>query len=142
MLNNIPYKYSTLFVLNAYCDASFGSHMKQAQSGHLIFLKNVLISWKSCQQNTVKAECKSMHICIDDCIILMYFMYQLKFIVDTTISSDSLNLIKLLSSDYPRPKEKHMLIKLREMQNAISSNNEEVQKLVTPLLSLGDLFSF
>ena len=48
----------------------------------------------------------------------------------------------MLGSDYPRPREKHMLIKLRQMQDAISLSNKEVNKLVTPLLSLGDLLNF
>ena len=135
------------FVLHAYCDASFGSHLKHAQSGYLIFVNNIPIAWKSVRQrrvchSTVKAECEAMHSCIDMCILLMYFMSELKFSVDATIFSDSLDLINLLMSDYPKPREKHMIIELKRMQRKLNLVDKEINKLVNPLLSLSDLFVF
>ena len=143
----IPVKYASHFILTAWSDASLGSYINHAQEGFIICVNDVPISWRSNKQervchSSVKAEADALHSCIDHSILLMYFIHQLKCTVDATIFSDSLDLIKLLSSDHPHPRERHMLIQLREMQKRLALSDKEVKKLVLPLLSTQDMFQF
>jgi len=72
----------------------------------------------------------------------MYFISELHVKVHSTVYSDSLDLIKLLQADHPRPTARHMLIELREMQDKFNLSDKAVKRLVQPLLALHDCLHY
>ena len=102
------------------------------------FFGVVLCNEKHAHHSTVKAECESLHDCLDRIILLAYFIRQLSISVDCVIYSDAMNLIKLLESQNPKPLERHMLIELRDMQQKLNLDEREIRKLIVPLLSVKD----
>ena len=74
---------SSTVTIKSWCDASFGSHINSAQTGFIVCIDDVPIIWKSGVQkrshhSTVKAECESMHDCIDRLLLLIYFLSELQ----------------------------------------------------------------
>jgi hypothetical protein len=135
------------FVLDALCDASMGSHNHDAQSGYIFTLNGAPILWRSIVQqrahhSSTASECDSMHNCLDRLILCIYFIKQLHVNVSSTLHSDSLDLIKLLNADHPRPTARHMLIELRQMQAKLVMNDSSVKRLVQPLLSIHDCLHY
>lgn len=140
-------KYSNLINIKSWCDSSFGSYLNNAQTGYIICIDESPICWRSGVQrkvhhSTVKAECESMHDCIDRVILLAYFYSEFNFDVECSVYSDALDLVKLLASDHPKPIEKHMVIELKEMQKKLKFDDKELKKLVVPLLSVKDLLGY
>ena len=134
-------------MIKGWCDSSFGSHINNAQTGYIISVDESPIIWKSGVQkrvhhSTVKAECESMHECIDRLILISFFVRELGFDFNCRIYSDALDLVKLLASDHPKPIERHMLIELREMQRKLKLDEKEIKKLVIPLLSVCELLDY
>jgi hypothetical protein len=72
----------------------------------------------------------------------MYFLSELRVDTQSTVYTDALDLIKLVSADHPKPTAKHMLIELRTIQSKLSLSEKEIRKLVTPLRSLHDVLNF
>ena len=145
----IRYKVSSSSVvsLKAWCDSSFGSHINSAQTGFIISVDDSPICWRSGVQrkvhhSTVKAECESMHDCIDRLILIAFFFAQFGFKFECLLFSDALDLVKLLASDHPKPTERHMVIELREMQKKLKFDDKELKKLVVPCLALKELLSY
>jgi hypothetical protein len=96
------------FHVQAWCDASLGSYTHDSQTGYIITLKGSPILWRSVVQkrarhSSTEAECSAMHDCLDKLILCMYFISELHVKVHSTVYSDSLDLIKLLQADHPRP---------------------------------------
>jgi hypothetical protein len=138
---------SSCFTLQAWCDSSFGSYLNTAQSGFIVCIDETPIAWRSGVQrkvhhSTVKAECESMHDCLDRLILLAFFISEFGVSVKCSVYSDALDLVKLLASDHPKPAERHMVIELREMQKKLSFDEKELKKLVVPCLAVKDLLSY
>jgi hypothetical protein len=135
------------FHVQAWCDASLGSYTHDSQTGYIITLNGSPILWRSVVQkrarhSSTEAECSAMHDCLDKLILCMYFISELHVKVHSTVYSDSLDLIKLLQADHPRPTARHMLIELREMQDKFNLSDKAVKRLVQPLLALHDCLHY
>ncbi len=84
------------FHLEAWCDASMGSHTHDSQTGYIITLNSSRIYWRSVVQkkachSSTEAECSAMHDCLDKFILCMYFLTQLK------VNVTSILFIQILS---------------------------------------------
>jgi hypothetical protein len=144
---NYPVRTANAFHLTAYSDASLASYRNNAMSGYLICLDGCPVSYRGGRQRKVRnsstsAECEAMHDCLDTTLLLIYFIRQFKCTVKSTVYSDSMDLVKLLLSDHPKPLLKHMVIELRAMQDMLNISEREVRRLVIPILSLRDLFTY
>ena len=144
---NYPIHHSNRFILTAYSDASLASYRNNAMSGYLICLDGSPISYRGGRQRKVRnsstsAECEAMHDCLDAVILLMYFIHQCVCTVLPQMLSDSLDLVKLLLSEHPKPLLKHMLIELRAMQDKLGLNEREIRRFIVPLLSLREAFNY
>ena len=83
-----------------------------------------------------------MHDCLDKLILLSYFLSELQVSLKSVIYTDSMDLVKLIKADHPKPAARHMLIELRAMQEKLNLSEKEVKKLVVPVRSLHDMLNF
>jgi hypothetical protein len=83
-----------------------------------------------------------MHDCLDRLIVLTYFLSQLQVLMKSVIFTDSLDLVKLVQADHPKPTARHMLIELRAMHGKLKLSEKEVKRLVVPLRLLHDMLHY
>ena len=114
-------------VLEAYADASFSL---RSQCGYIIVWNGMLVEWASHLQqkvvtSTLKAELCALHENCGDFIFVLHFLHQLRVPVAVAhLRSDARNLVDLLRSDYPSPRERSLLPKLRELQRQMEGEAE------------------
>jgi hypothetical protein len=151
--NGVQYLGQRMLGIRAWCDASFGHYRgPYAQMGYAICLGGLgggLVEWKSGKQSrvahsTLRAECESLHKCVDRVMTLCFFLRQLGFKVDSSIFTDSFNLVTLLSKPNPRPGEDSFLPELLLLQRKLagcadSISDKDVRAAVVPLMAARDL---
>jgi hypothetical protein len=107
------------------------------------------VDWKSGKQtrvahSTLRAECESLHKCVDHVMALGFFLRQIGFSVDCEIFTDSHNLVTLLTKPSPRPGEDSFLPELLLLQRKLAGTAEaisdkDVRAAVVPLMAARDL---
>jgi hypothetical protein len=112
------------FIIEAYCDSSFGKH---AQVGYIVGVNGAPVLWRSGKQrcvtlSTVKAELRATYDCMDSLVLIMYMFAQFRVPCTVRVYSDAKDLVSLILSPHPKPAEKHLLIEIRRLQSSLEGD--------------------